>query len=57
MDTTATSAEFANAALSAREAIVLLALSAAAMVLSSLDQCTRGPSLTGMLLANLRWIC
>ena len=36
-----------------RGRVKLLALSAMALVLGSLDQCTRGPSLTAMLLNNL----
>jgi hypothetical protein len=36
-----------------RDLLLLLAASAAALVLSSLDQCTRGPSLTGLFLSNL----
>lgn len=36
-----------------RDWLLLLAASAAALVLSSLDQCTRGPSITGMVLTNL----
>jgi hypothetical protein len=38
-----------------RDRYPLLLLSAAAIVLSSMDQCTRGPSITGMILANLDW--
>jgi len=34
------------------EIVVLGVLSIAAIVLSSMDQCTRGPSLTAMLLTN-----
>jgi hypothetical protein len=40
-----------------RDWALLLAASAAALVLSSLDQCTRGPSITAMLLTNLNRIC
>lgn len=36
-----------------REALPLLVISAVILVLSSLDQSTRGPSLTGLLLAHL----
>ena len=39
-----------------REAAMLLLMSAAAMVLGTLDQCTRGPSLTAMALSQLRWL-
>lgn len=39
--------------LDAKDVVLLAAAWAAALVLSSLDQCTRGPSLTGMVLANL----
>ena len=35
-----------------RESLVLVLLSTAAVVLASMDQCTRGPSITGMLLTN-----
>lgn len=38
-----------------REALVLVLLSSAALVLPSMDQCTRGPSITAMLLTNLHW--
>jgi hypothetical protein len=34
------------------ELLVLAVLSVAALVLASMDQCTRGPSLTGMALSN-----
>ena len=40
---------------SRREALVLVLLSAAALVLPSMDQCTRGPSITAMVLSNLHW--
>jgi len=40
---------------SRREALVLVVLSAAALVLPSMDQCTRGPSLTAMVLTHLHW--
>ena len=40
---------------SRREALVLVLLSAAALVLPSMDQCTRGPSITAMVLTNLHW--
>lgn len=40
---------------SRREAMVLVLLSAAALVLPSMDQCTRGPSITAMVLSNLHW--
>jgi hypothetical protein len=36
-----------------RDALLLVLLSTATMVLSSMDQCTRGPSITGMVLSNL----
>jgi hypothetical protein len=36
-----------------RERFPLLILSGAVIVLCSLDQCTRGPSLTGLVLAQL----
>jgi hypothetical protein len=36
-----------------RETPALVLLSAATLVLASMDQCTRGPSLTAMLLTNL----
>lgn len=36
-----------------REALPVLVISAVILVLSSLDQSTRGPSLTGLLLAHL----
>lgn len=36
-----------------REAFTLAALTLSTMVLSSMDQCTRGPSLTCMLLSNI----
>ncbi len=38
--------------LKAHEVVVLAVLSIAALVLSSMDQCTRGPSVTGLVLAN-----
>lgn len=40
---------------SRREAMVLVLLSAAALVLPSMDQATRGPSITAMVLSNLHW--
>ena len=36
-----------------REVLPVLVISAVILVLSSLDQCTRGPSVTAMLLAHL----
>lgn len=36
-----------------RESLLLVLLSGAALVLASMDQCTRGPSVTGMVLSNL----
>lgn len=36
-----------------RESLLLVLLSGAAVVLASMDQCTRGPSVTGMLLTHL----
>ena len=50
METQAANTDFS---LQPREWLALAAISAAALVLSSLDQCTRGPSLTGLLLTNL----
>ncbi|WP_186511247.1 hypothetical protein [Caenimonas sedimenti] len=38
-----------------RDCLLLLAASASALVLSSLDQCTRGPSITAMVLTHLHW--
>lgn len=38
--------------LKAHEVATVAVLSVAAIVLSSMDQCTRGPSITAMLLAN-----
>lgn len=38
------------------ELLSLAVLTGAAMVPSTMDQCTRGPSLTGMLLANLNHV-
>lgn len=35
-----------------RESLLLVVLSGAAVVLASMDQCTRGPSITGMLLTH-----
>lgn len=39
-----------------RESLLLVVLSAAAVVLASMDQCTRGPSVTGMLLTNANYL-
>ena len=36
-------------------ALLLGVLSVASLVLPSMDQCTRGPSLTAMLLTHLNW--
>lgn len=39
-----------------RRTLMLLALlSVASLVLPSMDQCTRGPSLTAMVLTHLHW--
>lgn len=38
-----------------RTALLLVMLSAASLVLPSMDQCTRGPSITGMVLTHLSW--
>jgi hypothetical protein len=40
---------------SLREMLPLLVVSAVILVLSSLDQSTRGPSLTGLVLTHLNW--
>jgi hypothetical protein len=40
---------------SRQEALALALLSAAALVLPSMDQCTRGPSITAMVLTHLHW--
>jgi hypothetical protein len=54
METQNTTADFKP---QPREWLALAGLSLAAMVLSSLDQCTRGPSLTAILLSNLQAFC
>jgi hypothetical protein len=36
-------------------ALLLVALSVASLVVPSMDQCTRGPSLTAMFLTHLHW--
>jgi hypothetical protein len=38
-----------------RTALLLATLSVASLVLPSMDQCTRGPSLTAMVLTHLNW--
>ena len=38
-----------------RTAMLLATLSLASLVLPSMDQCTRGPSLTAMVLTHLNW--
>lgn len=38
-----------------RTLMLLGVLSAASLVLPSMDQCTRGPSLTAMVLTHLHW--
>jgi len=38
-----------------RNLLLLGLLSAASLVLPSMDQCTRGPSLTAMVLTHLHW--
>lgn len=38
-----------------RTLMVLAALSVASLVLPSMDQCTRGPSITAMVLTHLHW--
>jgi hypothetical protein len=38
-----------------RTLMLLGVLSAASLVLPSMDQCTRGPSLTAMVLTHLSW--
>ena len=38
-----------------RTLLLLGVLSVASLVLPSMDQCTRGPSLTAMVLTNLHW--
>jgi hypothetical protein len=50
------SATPSSSELSVTELLSLAVLSGAAMVLSTMDQCTRGPSLTGMLLTNLNLV-
>ena len=40
-----------------RDGLLLLAASTAALVLASLDQSTRGPSLTALVLTHLQWFC
>ena len=36
-------------------ALLLVGLSVASLVVPSMDQCTRGPSLTAMFLTHLNW--
>jgi hypothetical protein len=38
-----------------RTVLLLATLSVASLVLPSMDQCTRGPSLTAMVLTHLNW--
>jgi hypothetical protein len=42
-----------TAARNPRDFALLAVASVAALVLASMDQCTRGPSLTGLFLSNL----
>lgn len=44
---------FPRPGLQPQEWLQLVVLSVAALVLASIDQCTRGPSITGMVLTNL----